>query len=491
MVSLALCLCLGSVTEFLKNFLEQNLPEIKKSSKKAPKFIVGVQDAKIGGTMQESLGLPCESSSRVNELFRGIRAHFSHYVKALKQSGKRTSITTIVTHTHTSWHIYWWCFCCTDLLRAQLGLSHSYSRAKVKFNVNRVDNMIIQSIAMLDQLDKDLNTFSMRVREWYGWHFPELVRITTDNYTYARLATFIKNRNTLSEASLEGLKEITLDEEVAKSILEAAKASMGTDISEIDMAHVERFASQVVSLSDYRKSLFNYLSKKMSDCAPNLTALIGELVGARLISHAGSLTNLAKYPASTVQILGAEKALFRALKTKGNTPKYGLIYHSSFIGKAAPKNKGRISRYLANKCSMASRIDSFSDEPTDTYGKLLKTQVEERLNFYETGVAPRKNIDVMAEASKLVEAEHGDEDVEMEAATAPEEIVLEEKKKSKKSKKRALGGDGEEEEVKAKKAKKSSKKEKKDKKKSVKKDKKKSVKKDKKKSVKKSKVAAA
>ena len=85
--------------------------------------------------------------------------------------------------------------------------------------------------------------------------------------------------------------------------------------------------------------------------APNLQALIGDFVGARLISHAGSLTNLAKYPASTVQILGAEKALFRALKTKGNTPKYGLIFHSPFIGKASSRNKGRISRYL-NKCSM-------------------------------------------------------------------------------------------------------------------------------------------
>ena len=97
--------------------------------------------------------------------------------------------------------------------------------------------------------------------------------------------------------------------------------------------------------------------------APNLATLIGDIVGARLISHAGSLTNLAKYPASTVQILGAEKALFRALKTKGNTPKYGLIFHSSFIGKAHARNKGRISRYLANKCSIASRIDCFSEMP--------------------------------------------------------------------------------------------------------------------------------
>merc|ERR1711972_1030429 len=125
--------------------------------------------------------------------------------------------------------------------------------------------------------------------------------------------------------------------------------------------------------------------------APNLAALIGDTVGARLISHAGSLTNLAKYPASTVQILGAEKALFRALKKKGNTPKYGLIFQSSFIGRAAAKNKGRISRYLANKCSIASRVDAFTDEPTTAYGDKMREQVEERLQFYDSGVAPRKN----------------------------------------------------------------------------------------------------
>merc|ERR1711933_231219 len=155
-----------------------------------------------------------------------------------------------------------------------------------------------------------------------------------------------------------------------------------------DMQNIEHFASEVIKLAAMRKSLHEYLKAKMDLVAPNLTMLIGEIIGARLISHAGSLTNLAKNPASTVQILGAEKALFRALKTKGNTPKYGLIYHSTFIGRAEAKNKGRISRYLANKCSIATRIDSFSDDPTAAYGIKLREQVEERLKFYETGAQP-------------------------------------------------------------------------------------------------------
>merc|ERR1712202_105245 len=206
----------------------------------------------------------------------------------------------------------------------------------------------------------------------------------------------------------------------AQAVIDASKSSMGMDISPIDLLNIDMFASRVIGLNDYRKELSAYLQNKMSLVAPNLATLIGDTVGARLISHAGSLTNLAKAPASTVQILGAEKALFRALKTKGNTPKYGLIFHSSFIGRAGAKNKGRISRYLANKCSIASRIDAFSDESTSVFGSKLKEQVEDRLKFYETGDLPRKNVEVMAEAVE-------------EAA----EEIKKKKKKEKKKKRKA------------------------------------------------------
>lgn len=133
-----------------------------------------------------------------------------------------------------------------------------------------------------------------------------------------------------------------------------------------------------------------------------------------------------------MQILGAEKALFRALKTKGNTPKYGLIYHSTFIGRADAKNKGRISRYLANKCAIATRIDSFADEPSSVYGQKLRDQVEERLKFYETGAAPRKNIDVMEEVARHLKAGKDAEDDDNGAK----------KKKKKKDKKRTADDSG-------------------------------------------------
>jgi RNA processing factor Prp31 len=169
----------------------------------------------------------------------------------------------------------------------------------------------------------------------------------------------------------------------------------------------------------------------MAMVAPNLTSLLGETVAARLISHAGSLTNLAKFPASTVQILGAEKALFRALKTRGKTPKYGLLFHSTFIGRAGSTNKGRISRFLANKCSIASRIDCFTETPNSVFGDKLREQVEERLKFYETGDVPRKNVDVMKEAL--------DESMNLSVSLAAES----KKQKKKKNKKRKLEDDDE------------------------------------------------
>jgi nucleolar protein 56 len=267
---------------------------LSKSSKKS-KIVLGVSDPTLAGSIKDALNINCSVSDSAAELIRGIRIHASKLLKGLQSD---------------------------DLVKAQLGLGHSYSRAKLKFNVNRIDNMIIQAIALLDQLDKDVNLFSMRIREWYGYHFPELVRFVPDNHQYARAAQFIGNKDTLNEEKLPDLAAILDDDSTcAQNVLDAARGSMGSSLADIDMLNINAFAIRVVSIAEYRKSLMSYLTEKMNLVAPSLTALLGERIGARLISHAGSLTNLSKYPASTVQILGAEKALFRALKTKGNTPK--------------------------------------------------------------------------------------------------------------------------------------------------------------------------
>jgi len=400
----------GLMHEDLKAFLGDQLPKGQ---------TVGINDSRLLQVVKDELSLAVAGGDIVQEICRGVRVHIDQIIKQLEL--KKEAM-------------------------AQLGLGHSYSRTKVKFNVNRMDNMVIQAIALIDQLDKDINTFAMRVREWYGYHFPEMVRLVNDNYQYCQLVRLIKMRKVLTDPSeelMEQIEKIVMDTAKASAICDCARASMGMDISEFDLINIEMFANKVIKLADYRKNLQQYLSDKMGAVAPSLAALIGDVVGARLISHAGSLTKLAKYPASTVQILGAEKALFRALKTKGNTPKYGLLFHSTFIGRATAKNKGRISRFLANKCSIASRIDAFSETPNTIFGEKLKEQVEERLKMFEDGDVPRKNVDVMKEALAAVKASQGEsEEVPTGTKRKLEEPVVEGseepvKKKKKKKKKAA------------------------------------------------------
>jgi nucleolar protein 58 len=152
-----------------------------------------------------------------------------------------------------------------------------------------------------------------------------------------------------------------LPEEIEAAVKAAADRSMGTEITEEDLENIQSLAEQVVQFTEYRTQLASYLSARMTAIAPNLTTLVGELVGARLIAHAGSLLNLSKSPASTIQILGAEKALFRALKTKHDTPKYGLIYHASLIGQASGKNKGKMARILGAKAALGIRVDALQE----------------------------------------------------------------------------------------------------------------------------------
>jgi nucleolar protein 58 len=247
-----------------------------------------------------------------------------------------------------------------------VGLAHNFYRHKLKFSVDKVDVMVIQAVGLLDDLDKELNNYAMRLREWYGWHFPELGKILADNLLYARVVNEIGIRTKTVDTNLQEF----VSEEQEKQIREASEISMGSEISNDDELNIRELCLQIIALSEYRQSLTEYLRARMMAIAPNLTVMVGELVAARLISHAGSLINLAKQPASTIQIFGAEKALFRALRTKHDTPKYGLIYHASLVGGAQPKLKGKISRSLASKCAICVRVDALSKFIFNFRGKL-------------------------------------------------------------------------------------------------------------------------
>ncbi|KAL7938648.1 Nop domain-containing protein [Trichoderma chlorosporum] len=397
----------GIVSDQLKSVLELNLPQ---TSGKKSKITLGVAERNLGSAVKAQFpGLSIETietSVVVAELIRGIRLHAEKLLKGL-QTG--------------------------DLSKASLGLAHAYSRAKVKFNVTRNDNHIIQAIATVDFQDKGVNGFFMRLREWYGSHFPELQRFASDNYTYAQLVSVIGNKKNLSDEKLHDIAAILgEDGEKAQAIIDAAKVSMGYDLASTDFEIIGQLALLVIKQADNRRSTSTYLDEKLDQVAPNLKALLGSSVAARLISHAGSLTSLAKLPSSTLQILGAEKALFRALKTKGNTPKFGLLFHAGAIAKASKQNKGRMSRCVANKASMASRIDVFSAEPSTRFGDAFKQQVDERLEFYATGKRPTKNSDVI----KSVMESLGDagETFDEDMIDAPDATASKKEKKDKKRK---------------------------------------------------------
>ena len=399
----------------LKSFLKEYFPKNKSDKNK-----LGCVDKNFSQKISELLNIKTVVGEFLIEIQRAIRVHISKFLGI-----DDTTVT-----------------------KSELGLAHAYSRFKCMFDVNRQDKPVIQSIALIDLLDKDINSFCMRIKEWFSWHFPELGKIISDNYLYIRIVNLIEQRKKLIENKDElkpKLDEITLDPEISKQIIDSALISMGSDISQVDLLNIKYFSDRVDNLIKYREKLSNYLREKTQNLAPNTSALVGETVTARLISHSGSLSTLAKYPASTIQILGAEKALFRALKTRSATPKYGLLYHSSFIGKAKMKNKGKISRYLANKLAMCSRIDAFSKDVSNDYGNELRNQIDERLKYLDSGDKPRKNIDVMKKVEmqlmnkkrkKPDEDEKKDKKIKDESSDDESSEEIKKKKKDKKKKKK-------------------------------------------------------
>ncbi|KAF7354894.1 Nucleolar protein 58 [Mycena sanguinolenta] len=358
------------------------------STATAVEDITALQNGKLGKGLKEFLTEEVVDKGKAKEsllvidphLSRAISKKLSINVNAPEDKhqdlwrGIRSQLTALLNGVDAK-----------DLATMSLGLSHSLSRFKLKFSPDKVDTMIVQAIALLDDLDKEINIYAMRVKEWYGWHFPEMAKIIVDNIAYAKVIRLMGFRTNASSTSFAAI----LPEDLEEVIKAAAEISMGTEISDSDISHIHSLCDQVISISAYRTQLAEYLRNRMVAIAPNLTALVGELVGARLISHAGSLLSLAKHPASTVQILGAEKALFRALKTKHDTPKYGLIYHASLIGQAPPKLKGKMARMVATKAALSIRVDALTDldgkseATSSSIGVENRAKLESRLRALE------------------------------------------------------------------------------------------------------------
>ena len=221
---------------------------------------------------------------------------------------------------------------------------------------SRPDLHLVQAIQALDDTDKYLNITATRASEWYGLHFPELPQLVQDNVALCKLISEVGGRESFTAENLSGRG---FTDKKVEAILSARDRSKGGTISEGNLGRVKGLASLAVQLGSLRDGLNGYVESQMKKVAPNVAEVAGATIGARLMAKAGGLDRLAVLPASTIQILGAEKALFRALRTGARPPKHGILFQHQAVHTAPKWQRGKIARTLANKIAIAARVDYY------------------------------------------------------------------------------------------------------------------------------------
>lgn len=260
------------------------------------------------------------------------------------------------------------------------------AEAKIREASAKPDLQVIQSIQALDEVDKAANIFNSRLREWYGLHFPELSDILSEPEQYIDFILTVGHRDRVKDF----VSELKLAEKKVKVILEASEKSKGAEIREEDLSRVRMLAKEVKDLHALRKSLQRHIEVTMSKIAPNLTAIAGATIAARLIAKAGGLEKLARLPASTIQVLGAEKALFRALRTGAPPPKHGIIFQHKLVHSAPSWQRGKVARSLAAKIALAARVDAYRGEREERLDTQLEKRIEEIKAKYPKAPKPSK-----------------------------------------------------------------------------------------------------
>ena len=275
-----------------------------------------------------------------------------------------------------------------EAIQALREFAINLSSSRVKEVSEQLDLHIIQSINELDELDKIINTMGARMREWYGLHFPELDNLVQSIVLYAEIVSKAGFRENITE---EILQSTGSQDKKIEVILDAAKRSKGGDMTLENLAIIKRLADQVIAQSDLRRVLADHIELTMETVAPNVKEMLTATVGARIISKAGSLARLAMLPASTVQVLGAEKALFRALKTGARPPKHGLLFQHPLIHSAPKWQRGKIARAIASKVTIAARIDYYRHNGKDrTIHDKLNVRINEIREKYREPMPERE-----------------------------------------------------------------------------------------------------
>ncbi|MBI1973818.1 hypothetical protein HYS54_03310 [Candidatus Micrarchaeota archaeon] len=221
------------------------------------------------------------------------------------------------------------------------------------------DWLIVQAVRAIDLLDRQSNLVFEHLRDWYSLHFPEIIPMVQDQESYAKLVAGLGARSRLTADQVRG---IIGDKGSVEKIAEAANKSAGADFKPEDIAQMQEWSRLFLFLRDERRRLAAYLDGVMKEEAPNINAVIGPTIGARLIETAGSLKKLSEFPSSTIQVLGAEKALFAHLHKGTKPPKHGVIFGYPKLRGAPMKSRGKIARKLSAKLSIAAKVDYFHGE---------------------------------------------------------------------------------------------------------------------------------
>ena len=248
-----------------------------------------------------------------------------------------------------------------------------FSSNKVRRISEKLDLHISQSINALDELDKIINVIGARLREWYGLHFPELDYLIQNIFTYAEIVKLAGNRNNID---LNMVENLGIESKRADMILVAVQRSKGGDILEENLSIIKKLANEVIMQTELRKILAQQIEEMMEKIAPNIKELLTATVGARLMAKAGSLQKLSVMPASTIQIIGAEKALFRSLKTGAPPPKHGILFQHPILHSAPKWQRGKMARAIASKVAIAARIDLFRNGEKDLH---ISEQLNKRI----------------------------------------------------------------------------------------------------------------
>lgn len=252
-------------------------------------------------------------------------------------------------------------------------VSLELAKSSITEATTKRDLYAIQTVRYIEDLDKMLNLLAGRVREWYGLHFPELDRLVEKHDTYIRL---VKNLGPRNSFSLENLVSQGIPEGKAREISERALKSSGAEIPQPDLDWLRDVSAEVLDLYKQRDSAEKYTDKIMAEVAPNMTSLLGAVLSAKLISMGGGLDNVAKMPASTLQVLGAEKALFRTIKTGARPPKHGIIFQYAAIHQSPKWLRGKIARAVAGKLAIAARMDAFGGSDA---GEMLRGALDKKI----------------------------------------------------------------------------------------------------------------